>query len=141
MGETVVRTLTCAAAAGLLAACAALSGDIDDGGRAQRQVEDAPTVIAAQDDVFGETSIEIARQPFDFKRKDAESADDAPTRKCDATRWDSLLGQDIIGVDRRVLPSVYRVVPHDAAVSQEFREERLSIFLDENSIVTRIECG
>lgn len=128
---------------GILVGCAGVSGEIDDGGRAQRQIENAPVDYAAKDDVFGQTTIQIARQPLEFRRKDAEAASDdepAPLAKCDVSRYADILGQDIAGVDFRNLPRVYRVVPAGAMVTQDFREERLSIYLDNANVVDRIAC-
>lgn len=139
------RVVYAAVCAGVMSGCASL-GSIDDGGRAARQVENAPTAVAAQDDVLGDASVQLASRKFDLRRKEAKAADArrdaaATVRPCDASRHQEWVGTDIAGVDFRELPRVYRVVPNGAMVTQEYREERLSLYLDANSIVTRVVCG
>ncbi len=141
-----MRTLPFAVVAGLLAAaCAALSSDIDDGGRAARQIEEAPVDAAVQDDTLRTAQIELARQEFDLTRTDpqaAEEEDETPVAaRCDASRWQGLLGQDVAGLDRRLLPNPYRVIPEGAMVTQDFVANRLNLELDAESIIVNIRCG
>lgn len=106
-------------------------------------MENAPVTVAAQDDVFGDASVQLASRTFQFgnKNNDTTSTATAERPACDAARHQHIVGTDIAGVDFRGMPRVYRVIPHGVMVSQEYRAERLTISLDENSIVAQVVCG
>lgn len=147
MGETSVRTWIAALAAGCVAAaCTTVSRDVNDGGRAQRLVEEAP-VDAPVEDVLAEATIVVADQAVDFRRvvegpiADEDDPNGGLADSCDADKWEGLVGTDIAGVDQRLLPKPHRVIGPDDFVTQDFVTNRLNIHIDDEAIITKVVCG
>lgn len=137
-----MRTLIMAVAAGALAACAALSRDIDDNGAARRLIEEAPTdapveqtlaqpTLRVVDRTFGDVA--TAAPPPEVVAREAAS--------CDAGQWAALVGRPLSSIDQRLLPEPYRVVCADCLVTQEYKFNRLNVYLDREERITRFVCG
>ena len=136
-----MRTIGLALAAGMLAACATLSGEIDDGGRAYRETIDAP-IEANLEPSAAEPSITL----FSGRIPSRATAEDTrerpkPDSACQAERWQSLIGRTETDARREPLPEVVRVIPYQGMVTQDYLPERLNIYLDSMGMVFRVTCG
>lgn len=141
--NTGLRTLIVAVAAGGLAACAALSRDFDDGGRAQRMLEEAP-VDAPVDQTLGEPTLQVVERRFgDTQDPVREGPDESPNaaQSCNAGEWAALVGRPLRSIDQRLLPEPYRVICDGCLASQEFKYNRLNIYLRADGTIDRFVCG
>ncbi len=141
MAET-IKTLVVAVAAGAVAACAALSRDIDDGGRARRLLEEAPT-DAPLDRVLAQPSLRVVDRSFgDIEKSEpTPSESERSAKTCRADEWAGLVGRPLGDVDQRLLPEPYRVICYGCLVTQEYMYNRLNLRLDANGLIASIECG
>ncbi len=137
-----MKTLVIAVAAGAVAACAALSRDIDDGGRARRLLEEAPT-DAPLDRVLAQPSLRVVDRSFGDveKSEPTPSESERAAKTCNADEWAGLVGQPLSAVDQRLLPEPYRVICHGCLVTQEYMYNRLNLRLGPDGRIASVECG
>jgi hypothetical protein len=137
-----MRTIGLALVAGMLAACATLSGEIDDKGRAYRETIDAP-VGANLEPSAAEPSIQLFSGRIPARGSAGEEARERPEPQsaCQAERWQSLISMTEAEARGEPLPEVVRVVPYQGIVTQDYREDRLNIYLDSMGRVFRVTCG
>lgn len=137
-----VKTLVIAAAAGAVAACAALSRDIDDGGRAKRLIEEAPT-DAPLDRVLAQPSVRFVDRRFGETEssQSARAESEKSAKSCNADQWQGLVGRPLTDVDQRLLPEPYRVICHGCLVTQEYMYNRLNLRLDASGLIASVSCG
>ena len=138
-----MRTIALAVAVGVIAGCATLTGEIDDGGRAYRQTIDAP-VAANLEPLAAEPSIRLVDEPLPERgaaREGARRIGGEPASACQAELWQRLVGMSEAEVRQEALPETYRVVAYDAIITQEYLPDRLTIHLDRNGDVFRVVCG
>jgi hypothetical protein len=138
-----MRTLTTALCVGVLAGCAALSGEVDDGGRAYREATQAP-VDANLEPLAGEASIQIFNDRLPSRADlggGGRSGAGEPASACQAERYQNLIGTAQAEIDRRSLPEPSRVVEWGAMVTQDYQPNRLNVHLDQGGRVYRVICG
>ncbi|MGD2133825.1 MAG: I78 family peptidase inhibitor [Maricaulaceae bacterium] len=135
-----MKTTLTALAAGLLAGCAVLTGDIDDGGRAYEQTNNAP-VHSNIEPTAAEPTIEIINARPRPAGGGSGGGGASSTSTCDLERWERLMGQPRANVVSQDLPESVRVISYGSMVTQDFVPERLNIWLDRNDNVYRVTCG
>jgi len=135
----IVASVACAAA---LAGCAGLNGDIDDGGRAYREAQNAP-IDSNLEKLAAEPSITLVRERIPTRGERAEIARAAsePRSACDAEKWQVLIGRVEAGFADENLPEVTRVVPYGGFVTEDYRPDRLNLYLGPDERVFRVVCG
>lgn len=69
----------------------------------------------------------------------AEGASTGEASACGAERYQTLVGQPQSALP--ALPDGARVVCHNCAVTMDYREDRLNVWLDEQGRVGRVTCG
>jgi len=140
--KTMLKICAVAALAVSLAGCAGLNGDIDDGGRAYREAQNAP-IDANLEKLAAEPSITIFRERIPSRSERAEIARAAsePQSACDAERWQVLIGRQRDGFENENLPERTRVVRDGMLVTQDYLPDRLNIYLGPDGRVFRVVCG
>jgi hypothetical protein len=137
-----MRTLTTVLAAAALAGCAALSGNVDDGGRVYREAMDAP-VDANLEPLAGEASIELFndRLPTRSSFGSGSRSGGEPESGCQAERWQNLIGMTSAEAQGQDLPGGARVLEWGSIVTQEYLPTRMNVHLDQGGRVFRVICG
>jgi hypothetical protein len=137
-----MRTLTVALLACALAGCGALSGTVDDGGRAYRETINAP-IDARLEPLAAEPSIQILndRIPMRGGGGGGGGRDAGESSACEAERWQHLIGMEEADVRAERLPESVRVIEWGGMVTQDYQPGRLNVHLDQNGRVYRVLCG
>jgi hypothetical protein len=137
-----MRTLTTALAAGLLAGCAALSGNVDDGGRTYREAQNAP-IDANLEPLAAEPSIPLFsdRIPTRSSFGGGSRGGGEPESACLSERWQQLIGMTEAEAREQRLPSDARVIGWGALYTQDYEPARMNVHLDQNGRVYRVICG
>jgi hypothetical protein len=73
----------------------------------------------------------------------AQSADAEPAAvsTCGMERYESLVGQPESAARAASLPDRARVICHECAVTMDYHENRLNVWIGENGTVERLSCG
>lgn len=140
--KTMPKICAVAVLAVSLAGCAGLNGDIDDGGRAYREAQNAP-VDSNLEKLAAEPSITLLREriPSRAERAEIARAASVPQSACDAERWQVLIGRERDGFENESLPERTRVVRDGMLVTQDYFPDRLNIYLGPDGRVFRVVCG
>lgn len=59
---------------------------------------------------------------------------------CGASALQHLVGQPKSVLDGMTFAPGTRILPPDAAMTMDFRPDRLNIFIDENGLIERLQC-
>lgn len=60
--------------------------------------------------------------------------------QCDASRYQSLIGQEASTIDRATLPKEFRIVCAGCPMTMDYREDRLTLVLDKANRVSSASC-
>jgi hypothetical protein len=136
-----MRTLITACVAGALAGCAALTGEIDDGGRVFRETQNSP-VDSNLEPLAAEPSIPIISDRFPVRGAGDDSRTGGePASGCEAEMWQHLIGRTVAEVEAEDLPEGARVIEWGAITTQEYLPARMNVHLDQQGRVYRVICG
>ena len=137
-----MRTIVLAVAVGVVAGCATLSGEIEDGGRAYRETINAP-VESNLEPLAAEPSIRLLDEPLSDRnaRQSARRGGGEPASACQAEMWQHLIGMSEAEATAEDLPEKVRVVPFQALVTMDYLPDRLNLHLDRSGVVFRVVCG
>jgi hypothetical protein len=137
-----MRTLITACVAGTLAGCAALSGNVDDGGRVYREAQNAP-LDANLEPLAAEPSIPIFNDRFPVRGSLSGGGRTAgePASGCESERWQHLIGMAKADVEGEDLPEGARVIDWGDVYTQEYLPGRMNVHLDQNGRAFRVICG
>lgn len=72
---------------------------------------------------------------------DQPSIDARVERSCQAERYQSLVGKEASSIKRESLPSAFRMVCAGCPMTMDFRQDRLTIQLDQANRVESARCG
>lgn len=61
--------------------------------------------------------------------------------QCGADSRQSLVGTHESNLDQSTLPKLSRVIHHNSAVTMDYRQDRLNVYVGENGKVERVACG
>lgn len=61
--------------------------------------------------------------------------------QCGADSRQSLVGTPAVDLDPSTLPELSRVIRHNAAVTMDFRQDRLNVYVDETGKIDKVACG
>lgn len=133
-----MRIAAIALAAGALAACATMSGQIEDGGRAARDTVNAPIAAPGSSEEILAEPWRVADRPIAGDRANLPQPDKP---KCEAQAWTGLLGRTMDELQAMALPQSKRVLAHDALYTDDYVPSRLNIQFDDQGRVARVWCG
>lgn len=68
------------------------------------------------------------------------AAESGGVASCGADKVQDLIGQPVAGHGNRLAANA-RIIPPEAAITQDFSLDRLNVDLDGNGLITRIWCG
>lgn len=134
-----IRLTLLTAAAAVLAGCTASGREIDDGGRAYRELQDAPVAGPAARDEFLAEPWRLAEGPIP-SRSD-RSVGGRAQQLCDPNEFAFLIGRSAEEVRAENPPEPRRIISHDDLYTQDYVPGRLNFFLDAQGRVERITCG
>lgn len=61
--------------------------------------------------------------------------------QCGADSRQNLVGTLAASLDQSTLPKLSRIINHNSAVTMDYRQDRLNVYVNESGKVERVSCG
>jgi hypothetical protein len=72
----------------------------------------------------------------------APSSDQSPSKDyCGASSRQNLVGTLASNIDQSALPKATRIIHPGTAVTRDYRQDRLNVYVDKSGKIERVTCG